>query len=65
VVYAVIKRDARFGYLELPDGVSLERAIVDLKETSAGNSSAIRLRIACLNTFDGRTGKPTEYDPFE
>ena len=61
----IIKRDARFGYLELPDGVSLEKAIVDLKETMSGSSSAVRLRIACLNAFDIRTGKPTAYDPFE
>lgn len=61
----VLKRDNRLGYFELPDKISLQDAILGVKEVTEGQLTAIQLRIAGINTFNVLTGKPMSHDPFE
>jgi hypothetical protein len=61
----VLKRDERFGYLELPKEIPLEKAVLGLREITVGDGSAIQFRVAGIHTFNLLTGKPLPYDPFE
>ena len=59
----VLQREERFGYLELPDEVTLDRAI-DLSDYQSDPSEdyAHRVSITAVKRFDLRTGRPV--DPF-
>ena len=61
----IIKRDERLGYLELPAGVPLDKAVLEVREISAQDGLTARLRISSVNTFNLLTGKPMPYHPFE
>ena len=55
----ILERDDRFGYVELPDGLTLERA-VDMSEyqLDPDDDYAYRIRITAVRQFDLRDGRP-------
>lgn len=58
----ILRREERFGYVELPDGLPLEKA-VDLGDyqSDPGEDHAHQIRITLTKRFDVRTGR--EIDP--
>jgi hypothetical protein len=60
----IVRREERFGYIELPDGATLESAIdlSDYQHDPAADS-AHRVRITMAKHFDIRDGRAIE--PFE
>lgn len=60
----VLQRDERFGYLELPDGLALDRAI-DLidHQSDPEEAYAHQVSITTVRRFDLRDGRPV--DPLE
>jgi len=62
----VIKRDARFGYIEMPHDMNLRDAIsMDNYSKDPEADWSHRVTIAILQHFDLRTGSVVDVDPFK
>ena len=59
----LIKRDDRFGYIEMPYALNLKESI-DISTSSEGNGADLSVVIAIRKRFDLRTGKGVEVDEF-
>ena len=61
----IIKRDDRFGYIEMPHALSLKDSINIVRNHAAGKKEKdLSVVIAIRRHFDLRTGKGIEIDPF-
>ncbi len=60
----VVKREERFGYIAIPDGMTLKQ-VVNIKDYlyAPEEEWAYRITIAIQRRFDLRTGKPVDTDP--
>jgi hypothetical protein len=64
IAHGVIKRDARFGYIEMPEGMSLEQAI-NMGDYQYDLTDEISyITIALQKRFDLTSGKMMAEDPF-
>ena len=63
--YGVIKREERFGYIAMPDGITLKQA-VNMEDYlyDPEEEWAYHITIAIQRRFDLRTGKTVDGDPF-
>lgn len=59
----VITRDARFGYVEMPDLLNLKDA-VDISDLEEFDSPTLRVVLALRKRFDLRTGMAADLDPW-
>jgi hypothetical protein len=58
----IITRDERFGYIALPDGVSLQNGVTLERD---GDTGKVIATLAVMQHFDLESGKNTTVDPFE